>query len=56
LKRGQRVFGAQLGSFADKVAVGLEQLLPLPDNLSYDQGAGSFFLLTLFDIELTSLQ
>jgi NADPH2:quinone reductase len=43
LKRGQRVFGAQLGSFADKVAVDLEQLLPLPDNLSYDQGAGSFF-------------
>lgn len=42
LQRGQRVFGAQLGSFADKVAVGLEQLLPLPDNLSYDQGAGSF--------------
>ena len=42
LKRGQRVFGAQLGCFADKAAVDVEQLLPLPDNLSYDQGAGSF--------------
>jgi len=42
LKRGQRVFGAQLGSFADKVVVDLEQLLPLPDNLSFDQGAGLF--------------
>jgi NADPH2:quinone reductase len=42
LKRGQRVFGAQLGCFADKAAVDVEQLLPLPDNLSFDQGAGIF--------------
>lgn len=42
LRRGQRVFGAQLGSFADKVVVDLEQVLPLPDNLTYDQGAGLF--------------
>ena len=42
-KRGQRVFGSQLGSFADKIAVNLQQLLPLPDNFTYDQGAGSFF-------------
>lgn len=40
LKRGQRVFGAQLGSFSEKIAVHFDRVVPLPDNISYDQGAG----------------
>ncbi|KAF9475539.1 NAD(P)-binding protein [Pholiota conissans] len=42
LKRGQRVFGAQLGSFSDKIAVQVERVIPLPDNISFDQGAGLY--------------
>jgi len=42
LKRGQRVFGAQPGSFADRVAVDVQQLLPLPDHITFDQGAGLY--------------
>ncbi|KIM40120.1 hypothetical protein M413DRAFT_446274 [Hebeloma cylindrosporum] len=42
LKRGQRVFGASLGSFADKVAVDFDRLIPLPDNITFDQGAGLY--------------
>ncbi|KAF8200800.1 hypothetical protein BJ912DRAFT_1139179 [Pholiota molesta] len=42
LKRGQRVFGAQLGSFSDKIAVHYERVIPLPDNISFDQGAGLY--------------
>jgi len=41
-KPGDRVFGATQGSFGDKVAVKLSQMLPLPANLSYDQGAGLY--------------
>ncbi|KAJ6586955.1 NAD(P)-binding protein [Mycena vulgaris] len=41
-KPGDRVFGATLGSYADKVAVPLGSLMPLPDTLSFDQGAGLF--------------
>ena len=41
MKRGQRVFGAQLGAFSDKVAVDYNQILPLPDNISFEQGAGT---------------
>ena len=40
LKRGQRVFGAAQGAFADKVAVDFERLIPLPDSITFDQGAG----------------
>ncbi|KAG7098570.1 hypothetical protein E1B28_000503 [Marasmius oreades] len=40
--RGDRVFGAGQGAFADKVAVYPEQLLPLPDILTYDEGAGLY--------------
>lgn len=47
LCRGQRVFGAQLGSFADKVAVDVDRVLPLPDNLTFDQGAGAFGFISL---------
>jgi NADPH2:quinone reductase len=42
LKRGQRVFGAAQGSFADKVAVDFERVIPLPDNITFDQGAGLY--------------
>ncbi|KJA19906.1 hypothetical protein HYPSUDRAFT_841928 [Hypholoma sublateritium FD-334 SS-4] len=42
LKRGQRVFGAQLGSFSDKIAVHCDRVIPLPDNITFDQGAGLF--------------
>jgi len=39
---GDRVFGASQGTYADKVAVSPEALLPLPDAMTYDQGAGLF--------------
>ncbi|KAF8906523.1 hypothetical protein CPB84DRAFT_1769991 [Gymnopilus junonius] len=42
LKRGQRVFGAAQGSFADKIVVDFERVIPLPDNLTFDQGAGLY--------------
>ncbi|KAF9531660.1 alcohol dehydrogenase [Crepidotus variabilis] len=42
LKPGQRVFGAALGSFADRVAAPHTQVLPLPDNVSFDEGAGLY--------------
>jgi len=42
LKPGDRVFGAAQGAYADKVAVKWRALLPLPANMSYDQGAGLF--------------
>ncbi|KAG5726061.1 Quinone oxidoreductase-like protein 2 [Termitomyces sp. T112] len=41
-KPGDRVFGAAQGTYADKVAANVEQILPLPDNMTYDQGAGLF--------------
>ncbi|EMD32159.1 hypothetical protein CERSUDRAFT_119136 [Gelatoporia subvermispora B] len=41
-KPGDRVFGAGQGAYAEKVAVHWQQLLPLPANMSYDQGAGLF--------------
>ncbi|KAF5385821.1 hypothetical protein D9615_002573 [Tricholomella constricta] len=41
-KPGDRVFGAGQGSYADKVAADLERVLPLPDAITYDQGAGLF--------------
>jgi len=39
-KAGDRVFGAALGSFADKVVVDWDILLALPNNITFDQGAG----------------
>ncbi|KAH9485385.1 Quinone oxidoreductase-like protein 2-like protein [Psilocybe cubensis] len=42
LKRGQRVFGSAQGCYADKVAVPHWNVIPLPDNISFDQGAGLF--------------
>ncbi|KAI0081200.1 NAD(P)-binding protein [Panus rudis PR-1116 ss-1] len=41
-KPGDRVFGSAQGSFAEKAATRWESLIPLPDNMSYDQGAGLF--------------
>ncbi|KAG6880314.1 hypothetical protein C0992_011063 [Termitomyces sp. T32_za158] len=41
-KPGDRVFGAGQGAFAEKVAADVGQILPLPDNITYDQGAGLF--------------
>lgn len=36
---GQRVFGRARGAHAEFVCIDAEQLLPLPDNLSFEQGA-----------------
>ncbi|CAL1707506.1 unnamed protein product [Somion occarium] len=41
-KPGDRIFGYAQGAYADKVATRWESLVPLPDNMSYDQGAGLF--------------
>ncbi|KAL1696349.1 hypothetical protein GGG16DRAFT_43829 [Schizophyllum commune] len=41
-KPGDRVFGAGQGTFGDQAAISVSQLLPLPDSLTYDQGAGLF--------------
>jgi len=41
-KPGDRVFGYAQGAYADKVLVDPRQLLPLPKNLTFDQGSGIF--------------
>ncbi|EPT04976.1 NAD-binding protein [Fomitopsis schrenkii] len=41
-KPGDRVFGAVQGAYADKLAAKWRALLPLPDAMTYDQGAGLF--------------
>ncbi|OCH84896.1 alcohol dehydrogenase [Obba rivulosa] len=41
-KPGDRVFGAGQGAYAEKAAVKWRQLLPLPSNMTFDQGAGLF--------------
>lgn len=38
---GDRVFGATQGTYADKVAADPSRMLPLPDSMTYDQGAGA---------------
>lgn len=43
-KPGDRVFGAAQGAFADKVAAPWKQLNPLPDTMSFDEGAGELFI------------
>ena len=40
-KPGDRVFGAAQGAFGERVAVKPDHVLPLPDTLSFDQGAGT---------------
>jgi len=49
-KPGQRVFGAATGSFAEKIAVNVESVKPLPDNISFDQGAGMHSFLTFLSM------
>jgi len=44
-KRGDRVFGSSQGSLAERVVAKPELVLPLPDTLSFDQGAGMFPIL-----------
>ncbi|KAF9501485.1 alcohol dehydrogenase [Pleurotus eryngii] len=41
-KPGDRVFGASQGAYSEKAVVKAKSLLPLPDALTYDQGAGLF--------------
>ncbi|KAF9012335.1 alcohol dehydrogenase [Cyathus striatus] len=41
-KPGDRVFGAQTGAFADKIAVEWDKLIPLPDNITFNQAAGLY--------------
>jgi NADPH2:quinone reductase len=40
-KPGDRVFGSAQGAFADQIAVKWNEIMPLPDNLTFDQGAGT---------------
>lgn len=40
-KPGDRVFGAAQGAFGERVAAEPDYVLPLPDVLSFDQGAGT---------------
>ncbi|KAJ7901865.1 NAD(P)-binding protein [Mycena olivaceomarginata] len=42
LKPGDRVFGVASGAYADKVAVSVNSVLPFPDSLTFEQGAGLF--------------
>ena len=37
---GDRVFGSAQGSYGERVVAKLVDVLPLPDALSFDQGAG----------------
>jgi NADPH2:quinone reductase len=41
-KAGDRVFGSAQGALADQIAVKWKAVAPLPDNLTFDQGAGLF--------------
>jgi NADPH:quinone reductase-like Zn-dependent oxidoreductase len=40
-KPGDRVFGFAQGSFGERVAAKPGDVMPLPDALSFDQGAGT---------------
>ena len=39
-KPGDRIFGVGQGAFAERIAANWKHLVPLPDNMTYDQGAG----------------
>ncbi|KAI1785184.1 alcohol dehydrogenase [Ganoderma leucocontextum] len=41
-RRGDRVFGAAQGAYGEKVAAPWQSLVALPDNMTYDQGAGLY--------------
>lgn len=58
-KPGDRVFGYAQGAYADQVRVDPRQLLPLPKNVTFDQGSGTFlpsFLLSVDQVSLGTLQ
>ena len=40
LRPGDRVFGYNQGAYADRVAVELSRLQPLPESITYEQGSG----------------
>jgi len=40
-KPGDRVFGVAQGAFGERIAVKPHQVQPLPDALSFEQGAGT---------------
>lgn len=40
-KPGDRVFGAAQGSYGERVIAKPDSVVPLPDALSFDQGAGT---------------
>ncbi|KAI0283550.1 NAD-P-binding protein [Russula brevipes] len=41
-KRGDHVFGSAQGAYGERIVARPEDVLPLPDTLSFDQGAGLF--------------
>ncbi|KAJ8587453.1 NAD(P)-binding protein [Rhizopogon salebrosus TDB-379] len=41
-KSGDRIFGSAQGCFADRVTIKWQAVNPLPDNLTFDQGAGLY--------------
>ena len=53
-RAGDRVFGAAQGAFGERVAVAWQALVPLPENMTYDQGAGACFARG-FALELSQL-
>ena len=40
-KAGDRVFGVAQGAYSERVVAKPDTVLPLPDALSFDQGAGT---------------
>jgi NADPH:quinone reductase-like Zn-dependent oxidoreductase len=54
-KAGDRVFGGYQGTFAENMSVPWDRLMPLPDAMTFDQGAGRLmhpsFIQINFDIE-----
>ena len=51
-KHGDRVFGAAQGAYGEKVAARWQQLSALPDNMTFDQGAGASCALNLPDARI----
>ncbi|THH05280.1 hypothetical protein EW145_g4914 [Phellinidium pouzarii] len=41
-KHGDRVFGCHQGAYTDRMAANWKNMLPLPKNITYDQGAGLY--------------
>ena len=37
------MFGAAQGAYGEKVAAAWQSLVALPDNMTYDQGAGAWY-------------